>query len=163
MQVRPDPARGLDEGDAVAVVLSIPVAMAKMLGSKMMSSGKADLIDQDVVGAPGDRGLALERVGLALLVERHHHDGGAVAAHGLGMIDEGGLALLDRDRVHHRLALQAFQPGLHHREFRGVHHHGHAGDVGLGGNQVEEGRHRGFGSSRPSSMLTSMICAPFST
>ena len=83
--------------------------MAKMLGSKMMSSGeKADLIDQDVVGAPGDRALQ-QACRPDLLGERHHHDGGAVAAHGLGMIDEGGLALLGRNRVHHRLALQVFE------------------------------------------------------
>ena len=50
-----------------------------------------------------------------------------------------------RDRVHHRLALQAFQPGLDHREFRGVDHHRHARDVGLGRDQVEERRHRLLG------------------
>ena len=111
----------------------------------MSSGGKPTSLDQDVVGALGDRAFALERVGLALLVEGHHHHRGAVAAHGLGMRDEGGLALLQRDRVHHRLALQAFQPGLDHREFRGVHHHRHAGDVGLGRDQVEEGRHRLLG------------------
>ena len=40
--------------------------------------------------------------------------------------------------------MQAFQPGLDHREFRRVDHHRHAGDVGLGGDQVEEGHHGGF-------------------
>ena len=92
-----------------------------------------------------DRDLALERVGLALFVERHHHHRGAVAAHDPGVLDEGRLALLHRDRIDDRLALQAFQPGLDHREFRGVDHHRHARDVGLGGDQIEEGHHRLLG------------------
>ena len=57
------------------------------------------------------------------------------------MADEGVLALLERDRIDDRLALHAFQAGLDHREFRGVDHHRHAGDVGLGGDQIEEGGH----------------------
>jgi hypothetical protein len=36
----------------------------KDIGSKMMSSGEADLVDQDVVGALADLGLARERVGV---------------------------------------------------------------------------------------------------
>ena len=61
----------------------MPVAIAKMFGSKMMSSGgKPTLSDEDVVGARGrSRVLRSQRVGLPLLVERHHHDGGAMAAH----------------------------------------------------------------------------------
>jgi hypothetical protein len=55
---------------------------------------------------------------------------------------EFSLALLQRDRVHHRLALDAFQPGLDHRELRGIHHDRHPRNVGLGGDQVEEGLHR---------------------
>ena len=58
----------------------MPVAIAKMFGSKMMSSGgKSTLVDQDVVGALADLGLAREGVGLAGLVERHHHHGRAMA------------------------------------------------------------------------------------
>ena len=60
----------------------------------MSSGGKPTWVHQDVVGALADRGLALERVGLALFVERHHHHRGAVAAHDFGVLDEGGLALL---------------------------------------------------------------------
>ena len=59
----------------------MPVAMAKMLGSKMMSSGaKPDLLDQDPVGALADRDSALDRVGLALLVEGHDDHRRAIAA-----------------------------------------------------------------------------------
>ena len=111
----------------------------------MSSGGKSELPDQDVVGALADLGLARERVGLARFVERHHHHGRAMAPRDLRLVDELLLALLHRDRVHHRLALDAFQAGLDHVEFRGIHHHGHAGDVGLGGDEVEERHHRLLG------------------
>ena len=39
----------------------------------------------------------LTAVGLALLVKGHDNYRGAVAAHSLGVLDEGGLALLHRD------------------------------------------------------------------
>ncbi len=145
-QVRPDPARRLDEGDTVTVVLLHPGGDGENVGIEDDVLGReAHLSDQNVVGALGDRALALQRVGLALLVEGHDHHGGAVAAHDLGMFDERRLALLHRDRIHHRLALQALEPRLDHREFRRVDHHRHARDVGLGRDQVEEGRHRLLG------------------
>ena len=124
----------------------MPVATAKMFGSKMMSSRReADLLGQELVGALADLELALGGVGLALLVERHHHHGGAVAAHLPRVLEEWLLAFLHADRVDDGLALHAFQPGLDHRPFRGVDHDRHARDVGLGGDQVEEGDHRLLG------------------
>ena len=53
--------------------------------------------------------------GLALLVEGHHDDGGAVAADEPGLLEELLLALLEADRVDDRLALDALQPGLDDR------------------------------------------------
>ena len=41
---------------------------------------EADLLGQEPVCAPADLDLAFDRVGLALLVEGHDDDGGAVAA-----------------------------------------------------------------------------------
>ena len=123
----------------------MPVATAKMFGIEDDVLGrKAGLLGQQLVGARADRDLALERVGLALFVERHHHDRRAVGAHQPGLAEELLLAFLHRDRVDDRLALHAFQPGLDHREFRGVDHHRHARDVGLGGDEVEELDHRRF-------------------
>ena len=145
-QVLADPARRLDEVDAVIVVFFQPGRDRKDIRIEDDVFGrKADLVDQDVVGALADLGLARKRIGLSDLVERHHHDGGAMAARDLGLVDEFLHAFLHRDRVHHRLALNAFQAGFDHGEFRGVDHHGDAGDVGLGGDEVEEGHHRGFG------------------
>ena len=106
---------------------------------------KADAIDQNVVSARGDRCLALEGIGLSGFIEGHDHDGGPVTAHQFGVVDEGILAFLERDRIDHRLALHAFQPGFDHRKFRGIDHQRHAGDVGLGGDEIKEGRHRLLG------------------
>ncbi len=86
--------------------------------------------------------LRSKRVGLALLVEGHHHHGGAVAARDPRLVNELLLAFLQRDRVDDRLALHAFQAGLDHLELRGIDHHRHAGDVRLRGDQVEELNHR---------------------
>ena len=83
---------------------------------------KADLLREDAVGARGDRDLALDGRRLALLVERHDDDGGAVAAHEAGVRPEGLLALLQADRVHDGLALEALQPGLDHVPLRAVEH-----------------------------------------
>ena len=118
-QVRADPARGLDEGDAVTVVLLHPGRDGENVGVEDDVLGrKADLLDKDVVGALGDGAFALQCVGLARFVEGHDHDRGAVPAHGLGVCNKGCLALFERDRVHHRLSLQALEPSLDHREFR---------------------------------------------
>ena len=99
---------------------------------------KAGLLREQLVGARADRDLALERVGLALFVERHHHHRRAVSAHEASLPQEFLLAFLHRDRVDDRLALHAFEPGLDHREFRRIDHHRHARDVRLGGDEVEE-------------------------
>ena len=66
----------------------------------------ARLGDKQVVGTAGDRDLAFDRVGLALLVEGHHDDGGAVAADEPRLAEELGLAFLHADRVHDAAALQ---------------------------------------------------------
>ena len=54
-------------------------------------------------------------------------------------------AFLQRDRVDDALALQALEAGLDHAPLRRVDHDRHARDVGLGRDQVQEARHRGFG------------------
>jgi hypothetical protein len=66
----------------------MPVATAKMFGSKMMSSGGKPLVHQQAVGALADLDLAREGVGLPFFVEGHHDHGGAVAAAQLGLAQE---------------------------------------------------------------------------
>ena len=122
---------------------SIPVAIARTFGSKMMSSGaKPTSLDEQAVGALADRDLALDRVRLALLVERHHDDAGAVAAHGAGLLEERLLAFLEADRVDDALALDALQARLDHRPLRAVDHDRQPRDVRLGRDEVQERRHR---------------------
>ena len=103
-----------------------------------------DLVDQHAVGALADLDLALVGVGLALLVEGHHHGGRAVALDQLGLVLEGVHALLHGDRVDDALALDAAQAGLDHFPFGRIDHDRHAGDVGLAGDQVQEAHHRGL-------------------
>jgi len=72
----------------------MPVATAKMFGSKMMSSAGIHGVGQQLVRAPADLHLALDRVGLALLVEGHHHDGGPVGPDAPCLLEERALASL---------------------------------------------------------------------
>jgi hypothetical protein len=121
----------------------MPVAMAKMLGSKMMSSaGKADFVHQHAVGARADVDLALVGVGLALFVEGHHHRGRAVAAHQRGLALEFGLAFLQADAVDDALALDALEAGFDDAPLGAVDHDGHTRDLGFAGDQLEEALHR---------------------
>ncbi len=97
---------------------------------------------QELVGAFADVDLALDRVGLALLVERHHDDRRAVAPDAARLLEEGFLPLLEADGVRDALALQALEPGLDHGPARAVDHDRDACDVRLRREQVEERGHR---------------------
>ena len=98
--------------------------------------------DEQVVGAAADLDLALDRVRLALLVERHHDDAGAVAADPPRLLEEQLLSLLEADRVDDSLPLHALEAGLEHGEARAVDDDRDPRDLGLGREQVEERRHR---------------------
>ena len=121
----------------------MPVPIAKMLGSMMMSSSsKPASLAQEADGPPRDLDLAIGGVGLALLVERHDDDRGAVAATQPGVLEERLLALLERDRVHDALALDALEAGLDDVPARRIDHDRHHADVGLAREQAQEARHR---------------------
>ena len=107
---------------------------------------EAELLGQQPVGALADLDLALDRVGLALLVEGHHDHAPRRSARTVRALrEEVGLALLQADRVDDRLALHALEPGLEHRPLRAVDHDRHARDLGLGRDQVQERRHARLG------------------
>ena len=75
-----DRARGLDEIDAIIVMfLDACRDRENIRIEDDVLRRKADLFDKDLIGALRYRDLALERVGLALFVEGHHHDCRAVA------------------------------------------------------------------------------------
>ena len=104
-----------------------------------------DLAREDAVGARRDLDLALDGLGLALLVEGHHDDGRAVALHSARLPPEDLFALLEAEGVDHPFPLHALQSRLDDRKPGAVDHDRDAGDVGLRGDQAEEGHHRLLG------------------
>src|SRR5579862_2674809 len=138
--------RGLDESETVGVVLLDSGGDREDVGIEDDVVGrKPGTGSEQFVGAPADRYTPVDGVRLALLVERHHYRGGAVATELAGVTKEDLLAFLEADRVDHRLALHALQPGLDDRPLGGIDHHRHARDVRLRRDQVQEAHHRGFG------------------
>jgi hypothetical protein len=103
---------------------------------------EADVASEQVVGATADRDAAVDVRGLALLVERHHDDAGAVVADPPRLAQELLLALLEADRVDDPLALDALQAGLEHRPTRAVDHDRQTGDLRLRRDHVQEPAHR---------------------
>ena len=101
----------------------------------------AGLLDEQPVRALADLDLALDRAGLALLVERHHDDGGAVA------LDPAGLSRKSASPSFRLIEFTTPLPWMHFRpasstdHSRAVDHDRHPRDLGLGGDQVEERGH----------------------
>ena len=102
-----DQRQRLDERLRVLVVLLDPRRDREHVRVEDDVLGREADARQQVVGAAADRDLALDRVRLALLVERHHDDARAVAADRARLLEERLLALLQRDRVDDALALEA--------------------------------------------------------
>ena len=145
-----DRAGGLDEIDAVIVVFLDPGRHGEDVRVEDdILRREADRFRQQLVGALAYLDLALVAVRLARLVEGHDDDRGTVVADQPGLVKEVLLTLLERDRIDDPLALYAFQPGLDDLELGGIDHHRHLGDVGLGGDEVEELDHRPAGIDQP--------------
>ena len=90
-----DRPRRLDEVDRVVVVLLHPRRHGEDVGIEDDVLGReADLVRQQTVGARADLHLAVAGVGLALLVEGHHHHRRAVAQAAPRLLEELRLALL---------------------------------------------------------------------
>ena len=120
----------------------MPVPMAKMLASMMMSSASKPAWP---MSRPTARWAMARRRSTdsawPVLVEGHDHDGRPVAARQASLPQELGLTFLERDRVDDGPALGGPQPGLDDRPLRGVDHEGHAADVRLGRQEAHEARH----------------------
>ena len=141
-----DSARRVDKGAAIIVMrLDARRHRENIRIEDDVFRREANRLGQNLVGAPADLEFARRGFGLARFVERHDHHRRAIAQDLLRLRDERLLALLQADRIHDRLALHAFQACLDHRPFRGIDHDRDAGDVRLGGNQIEERCHRRFG------------------
>ena len=106
---------------------------------------EADLVHENVVGSPADLYLALGRIRLPGLVERHDDDSGTVIADQACLPDEYFFAFLQTDRVDDTLALHAPEPCFDHGPPGGIDHYRHASDVGLGCDQVQVGDHCALG------------------
>ncbi len=144
-QVRADPARRGDEVHGVVVVLLDAGRDGEHVRVEDDVLGReADFLREHFVAPFADRRLALERVRLPLLVERHDDDRRAVPLHQSRLPHELGLAFLERDGVDDRLALDAFQPGLDDFPFRGIDHQRDPGDVGLRCDEGKKAHHGRF-------------------
>ena len=138
-----DQRQRVDEGLRELVVLLDPGRDREDVRVEDQVLGREPgLLGQEPVRALADLDLPLGRLRLPLLVERHDDDRRAVASDHAGVLEEGLLPLLQRDRVDDALALQALEAGLDDRPPRAVDHDRQAGGLGLGGEQVEEARHR---------------------
>ena len=139
---RLDRGGGLDEVEAVAVVFLDAGGDGEDVGVEDDVLGShPHRLGEQLIGPLANPDLALDRVGLPLLVESHDHDRGAVAHDLAGMLEEHLLAFLQADRVHDRLALHALQTRFDHRPFGGIEHHRHARDIGLAGDQPQKFLH----------------------
>ena len=137
-----DLARRLDEVDRVATMLVDPGGDGEDIGVEHDVVGVRAVGDEELIRALANRDLALGSIGLADFVERHHHDGRTISTAFTREVQERPLAFLHADRIDDRLARHAFEAGLDHAPFGAVDHHRHAGDVGLGGDALQEDGHR---------------------
>ncbi len=141
-QIALDPTHGLDEVQAVAVVVLDAGGDGEDVGVEDdVLGGKAAPVGEDAVGAGADLDPALKGVRLALLVEGHDDDGGAIASAQPGRFDELFFPFLEGDGVDHGLTLDALEPGLDDVPSGGVDHEGDPGDLRFRGHQVEEAPH----------------------
>ena len=134
-----------EEVEAIAVMLLDPGRHGENVGVENDVLGRIADVRQQVVSPRADFDLALLRIGLARLVERHDDHRGPVIHAFARMVQKRVLAFLHADGIDDRLARHAFQPGLDHAPFGTVDHHRDPCDIGFRGDQLEEGRHRLFG------------------
>ena len=138
-----DPFRRADEIDGViGVLLHAGADREDVRIENDVLRREPDFLGEQIVSALGDGDAALEGVGLAALIEGHHDDRRAVTADELRVAKKFFLAFLKTDRVDDAFALKAFQARFDDFPFRGIHHHGHPGDVRFGGDEVGKTRHR---------------------
>ena len=135
----------LDEVDGIIVMLFEAGGDREDIGVEDDVLGRKADAGEQLVGPLANLDLARLGVGLPDLVERHDDDRSAIGHAFARMREEGFLALLHADRIDDRLAGNAFQARLDHGPFRAVDHHRNARDVGLGGDELQERRHRIFG------------------
>ena len=137
---------GLDEIDRVVVVLFDPRGDRQDIRiENNVLRRKGNLFRQNPVRPRANLDFPVDGVGLSCFIKRHHHDGRAVPLDQPGLFLECLLAFLEADGIDYALALHALQAGLDHRPLRAVDHDGHAANVGLRRDEVQEPHHGVFG------------------
>src|SRR5690606_16083993 len=163
-QIAGDPAGRLDEVDRIMIVFFDAGGDRKHVGVEDdVLRREAHLIDQNAIGPFANFLAALEAVGLPLFVEGHDHRRRAVLAAQLGVLDKSGLAFLMEIEFTTALPWTQRRPCsmTSHLELSIM-----MGTREISGSEAIRFRKRRMQaaeSNMASSMLMSMICAPFST
>ncbi len=141
-QVFFDPANRIDEVYSVVVVLFDPGGHGKNVWIKDdVFSRETDIPGEDVVGATANIDSTFKIVRLTFFVKGHDYHSGPVSAHSSRLSAKRLFPFLEADRIHNRFALHAAQAGFNHRPLRRIDHDRDAGDVRLGGDQIQEVGH----------------------
>ena len=145
-QVLLDQAGGLEKRDCIIVVLLHAGGDGEDIGvDDDVFRGEADLVRQDAVRALRHLEAPFDGIGLALFVETHDHDGGAVAPDQARLVPEGFLAFLQADGIDHALALHAAQAGLDDGPARRINHDRDPADIRFAGDKQQEIPHQLLG------------------
>ena len=73
---------------------------------------EVDFLRQHFIAASTDLAFALTGVSLAVLIKRHHDNGGAITTHQSCLLDKLVFTFLETDRVDDTFALNTFQAGF---------------------------------------------------
>ena len=138
-----DAPHRLDEGDRIVVVFLDPGAHRQNVGVQDDVLGRESMLREQAVGPAGHFQLALQRVGLARLVEGHHDHRGSVPPAEVRLPQELLLTLLEAQRVDQGLALHLPQTGLQNLPAGGIDHDRHPRHIGFPGQQAQETAHTG--------------------
>ena len=134
--------RRLEEVQRVVGVLRKARAHRQHIGIEdNVFLGEPRLLRQQAMRPVRDGDAVILGMRLTALVKAHDHDRRAVAANEPRLAQELRLAVLQGDGVDNSLALQALQARLDNLPLGGIHHHGHAGDIRLGRDEVQKAPH----------------------
>ena len=137
-----DLARRLDECDAVFSVLFDARGHGENIRVEYdVGRVEAKSLRQYVVGSFADIDLTLDRIGLAVLIERHDDDRSAIGQCQFCMLYELLFAFFEADRINNGFTLHATQSRLDNGPLRGIDHDGQAGNVWLRHDEFQEPFH----------------------
>lgn len=155
---------GLDEVHAVIIVLLDARSYRKHIRVEDdVFRRQTGLFGQKLVGARADFHLALIGIRLPDLIKGHDDNRRTVIVDEPSLLEKLLLAFLQRNGIDDRFALHAFQAGLDDLELDESIMTGTRAMSGSAAMRFRNSTIAFSESIRPSSMLMSMICAPFST